>query len=133
MSWEHSAGIESGPYNRGYGVQFMGTNGTLVADRDNWVVYPEKEKIPEIKVVADYQDHKLHVRNFIECVKTRNFQTACTIENGSLCAKYAHWGNIAARTNRTLEYDDIAKAFKGAPEADRFIRPVYHGAWKFPE
>ena len=138
MSWEHNAGVEKGPYNRSYGVLFKGINGTLVADRDNWEVFPEwdgrnrENKTPEIKVNADYQDHKLHVENFIECVKTRNFQTACTIENGSLCAKYAHLGNIAARMNTTLEYDDVAKIFKGAPEANKYIKPAYRNPWKFP-
>jgi predicted dehydrogenase len=138
MSWEHNAGVETGPYNRSYGVLFKGTNGTLVADRDNWMVYPEwdggkkENKIPEITIKADHQDHKLHVRNFIECVKTRNFQTACTIENGSLCAKYAHLGNIAARMNTALEYDDIAKTFKGSPEANKYIKPEYRAPWKFP-
>jgi predicted dehydrogenase len=139
MSWEHNAGIQTGPYNKSYGVLFKGTNGTLVADRDNWLVYPEWDngkndhKTPEIKVDADHQDHKLHVRNFIECVKTRNFQTACTIENGSLCAKYAHLGNIAARMNTTLIYDDVAKTFKGMPEANSYIKPAYRAPWKFPE
>ena len=139
MSWEHNAGVETGPYNRPYGVLFKGTNGTLVADRDNWMVYPEwnsskkENKIPEITVKADYQERRIHVRDFIECMKTRNFQTACTIENGSLCAKYAHLGNIAARMNTALVYDDIAKAFTGTPEADKFIKPVYRAPWKFPE
>ena len=139
MSWEHSAGVETGPYNRSYGVLFKGTNGTLVADRDNWVVYPEwdgvkkEAKTPEIKVSADYQDRKLHVQDFIDCVKARKFQTACTIENGSLCAKYAHLGNIAARMNTALVYDDVAKTFKNAPEANQYIKPAYRKPWKFPE
>jgi len=139
MSWENNAGVESGPYNRGYGVLFKGTNGTLVADRDNWTVLPEWDgnnrttKTPEIIVKADQQDHKLHTRNFVECVKTRNFQTACTIENGSLCAKYAHLGNIAARLNASLVYDDITKSFIGAPEANKYLKPTYRAPWKFPE
>jgi hypothetical protein len=66
-------------------------------------------------------------------VKTRNFQTACSIENGSLCAKYAHLGNIAARLNTALVYDDVAKSFKNAPEADKFLKPTYRAPWKFPE
>ena len=138
LTWEHNAGVQTGPYNRIYGVLFKGTNGTLVADRDNWMIFPEwddekKElKTPELKVVADQQDHKLHVRNFIDCMKTRNFQTACTIENGSLCAKYAHLGNIAARVNTSLVYDDRAKTFKGTPEANPFIKPMYRTPWKFP-
>jgi predicted dehydrogenase len=137
MSWEHNAGVQSGPYGRDYGVLFKGTNGTLVADRDNWVVIPEvrnkKPGTPEVKVVADQQDHKIHVKNFIDCVKTRNFQTACTIENGSLCAKYAHLGNIAARMNTALVYDDVAKSFKGTPEANKYLKPAYRAPWKFPE
>jgi len=139
MSWEHNAGVEKGPYNRGYGVLFKGTNGTLVADRDNWTVYPEWDgrsrdnKTPEITVKADQQDHKLHTRNFVECVKSRNFQTACTIENGSLCAKYAHLGNIAARLNESLVYDDLTKSFKGSFEANQYLKPSYRAPWKFPE
>jgi len=139
MSWEHNAGIDTGPYNRGYGVLFKGTNGTLVADRDNWMVYPEwdeskkENKTPEITVKSDNQDHKQHLQTFVECVRTRNFQTACTIDNGSLCAKYAHLGNIAARMNTALVYDDVAKAFQGAPEADKYIKPAYRAPWKFPE
>lgn len=139
MSWEHNAGVQTGPYDRLYGVLFKGTNGTLVADRDNWVVYPEwneqkkEQATPEIKVEADQQDHKIHVRNFIDCMKTRNFQTACTIENGSLCAKYAQLGNIAARMNTALIYDDQAKKFVGTPEADKYIKPLYRAPWKFPE
>lgn len=139
MSWEHSAGVQTGPYDRLYGVLFKGTNGTLVADRENWMVYPEwddnkkEAKTPEIKVEADHQERALHVQNFIDCIKTRNFQSACTIENGSLCAKYAHLGNIAARMNTALQYDDIAKVFKGTSEADKYLKPEYRDPWKFPE
>lgn len=139
MSWEHSAGVQTGPYDRLYGVMFKGTDGTLVADRENWVVYPEwddskkEAKTPEIKVEADHQDRALHVQNFVDCMKNRNYQTACTIENGSLCAKYAHLGNIAARMNTALVYDDIEKVFKGTPDADKYIKPVYRAPWKFPE
>ncbi len=139
MSWEHNAGVETGPYNRPYGLFFKGTNGTLVADRDSWEILPEWDgnrkapKVAEKTVKADFQDHKNHVNNFLDCVKTRNFQTACTIENGSLCAKYAQLGNIAARLNTALQYDDVQKRFIGSPEADKFIKPTYRAPWKFPE
>jgi len=137
MSWENNAGTETGPYGKNYGVLFRGANGTLVANRDNWEIYPEKDnrtgaaKIPEMTVKADFQDHRLHVANFLECVKTRNNQTACTIENGSLCAKYAHLGNIAARTGMALIFDDSQKKFDH-PEADKYIQPPYRAPWQFP-
>jgi len=136
MTWGNVAGTETGPYGKNYGLYFRGANGTLVADRDNWEIYPERDrnraaKVPEMTVKADYQDHKLHVTNFLECVKTRNSQTACTIENGSLCAKYAHLGNITARTALSLTYDDVRKKFDRT-EADKYIQPVYREPWKFP-
>ncbi len=55
MSWEHNGGIQSGPYDQNYGVLFMGTNGTLVADRDKWRVFPEGDgedwRMPEMEEV----------------------------------------------------------------------------------
>ena len=137
MTWENNAGTETGPYGKNYGLCFRGANGTLVANRDNWEIYPEKDtrtgaaKTPEMTVKADFQDQKLHVANFLECVTTRNSQTACTVENGSLCAKYAHLGNIAARTGKSLSYDDSRKKFDNS-EADKYIQPVYRAPWKFP-
>ncbi len=135
MSWEHNAGPETtGPYGKDYGILFHGSNGTLVADRDSWEVWDSKSKVakaPEKIVKADFQDHKIHVTNFLECVKSRNNQTACTIENGSLCAKYAHLGNIAARVGSALYFDDTLKKFN-VPEADKYIKPAYREPWKFP-
>jgi predicted dehydrogenase len=133
INWEHYAGIQSGPYGRNYGILFQGTNGKLVANRDSWEIYPEEGKATGIKVNSDYQDPQNHVANFLECVKTRNTQTACTIENGSLCARYAHLGNIAARLGGvSLHYDDNKKKFDHS-DADQYQKPVYRAPWNFPQ
>jgi len=137
MHWSHTGGVESGPYNRNYGMAFKGTNGTLVADRNNWEVIPEydsnkKPRVEATKMVSDESDHQLHVSNFIECMKTRTFDTACTIENGSLCAKYAHLGNIAARSGLSLVYDDQKHSFTEGKGADSYLKPRYHSPWQFP-
>lgn len=132
IQWNNIAGTETGPYGRNYGLAFKGTNGTLVINREGWEVIPEKNKAEPVKGEPDYQDHKKHVARFIECVKKRDFQTACTIENGSLCAKYAHLGNISARTGATLMYDDNKKSFNN-DKADRLIKPDYREPWKFPK
>ena len=135
MTWEHNAGVQTGPYGKMYGILFRGTNGTLVADRDSWEIYPEYRKqgqLPETIVKNDNQEHINHVNNFLECVRTRNRQTACTIENGSLCAKYAHLGNIAARVGgAALVYDDVRKKFDNS-SANKYQKPVYRAPWKFP-
>ena len=132
LEWENNAGVETGPYGKNYGILFRGVNGTLVANRDDWSVYPEKDKLPEITVKADQRERQAHIANFLECVKTRNPHTACTIENGSLCAKYAHLGNIAAKVGETLVYDDKAGTFN-RPEADKYLKPAYRSPWKFPQ
>jgi predicted dehydrogenase len=132
FTWEHNAGTEFGPYGKSYGLAFTGTNGTLVANREDWQVYPVKDKIPEKTVKADHRDHRDHVTNFLNCVKKRDRNTACPIETGSMSAKYAHLGNIAARLSGTsLQYDDNKKSFN-VEEANRFIKPVYREPWKFP-
>ncbi len=139
MSWEHNAGVESGPYDRPYGVLFKGTNGTLVADRNGWQILPETDKTtkePKIAVKemkSDRREHGEHIRNFIECVKNRNFNTACPIETGSLVAKYAHLGNIVAKMGgAALQYNDGQKMFND-PAANRYLAPAYRSPWMFPK
>lgn len=133
FTWENNAGIESGPYGKSYGLIFTGQNGTLVANRDDWQVYPEKEKTPQKIVKADHKEHRDHVLNFLDCMKKKERNTACTIEAGSLSAKYAHLGNIAARmSGASLQYNDTNKTFN-IPEANRFIKPVYREPWQFPQ
>ena len=131
MEWNNVAGIESGPFGRNYGVEFRGTNGTLVANRESWEVYPENNSIEPIKIMPDHKDAVKHGADFINSIKTRNRDTACTIENGSLCAKYAHLGNIAAKTNDVLVYNDKKQSFNNS-KADKYIKPEYRKPWKFP-
>lgn len=139
LSWEHNAGVETGPYDRPYGVMFKGTYGTLIADRSSWKILPELDKTSKEPRIAaremktDNKSHGDHIRNFISCVKSRNYQTACPIETGALVAKYAHLGNIAARIGgATLTYDDMKQTFAN-PEADRLVKPSYRSPWEFPK
>jgi predicted dehydrogenase len=131
LSWSNCGGPDSGPYGKNYGVLFKGSKATLVANRGSWEVYPEGQQTAEITMKPDGQSHLNHVSNFLECVKTRKKETACTVENGCLCAKYAHLGNIAARTNLALSYNDAAQKFDES-KANEYIKPKYREQWKFP-
>ena len=132
IRWSNHAGAEMGPYNRNYGLAFQGTNGTLVINREGWEVIPNGKKIEAFTGKADFNDHKKHVDNFLACVRSRSFNTACTIQNGSLCAKYAHLGNISARIGESLTYDDGKHTFHNK-EADKLICPDYRSPWRLPE
>ncbi|MDR1098105.1 MAG: Gfo/Idh/MocA family oxidoreductase [Tannerella sp.] len=131
IQWSNVAGTETGPYGRNYGLAFKGTNGTLVANRESWEVLPEGTKSEPVSSLPDHQDHKSHVSNFLTCMRNRDFNTACTIDNGSLCAKYAHSGNISARVGAALVYDSQKKVFNNK-EANRLLKPAYRRPWVFP-
>ena len=102
INWEHTAGTETGPYERSYGLAFKGNDATLVINRNGWEVLPEMKNgnpvVPAVPKQSGGENHEPHMRNFIECIRSRK-DPACTVENGRLVAVYAHMANIALRTN----------------------------------
>lgn len=136
INWEHTAGTQSGPYGRAYGLAFVGNDATLVIDREGWELYPEldngKYKVPAMPKQSGRDSHEPHMRNFIECVKTRK-DPACTIENGRLVAVYAHMANIALRTNTRLEWSAATKNFGNNAAANNLITPSYRKPWVLPK
>lgn len=136
INWEHTAGTQSGPYGRAYGLAFVGNDATLVIDREGWELYPEldngKYKVPAMPKQSGRDSHEPHMRNFIECVKTRK-DPACTIENGRLVAVYAHMANIALRTNTRLEWNAATKNFGNNAAANNLITPSYRKPWVLPK
>jgi len=137
LTWEHNGGIQVGPFDQLYGLSYVGTNGTLVIDRDRWRVFPEwdgenwrMEQPEEFK--ADQKSHVNHVQNFIECVKTRE-KPAADIEIGHNVAIYAHLGNLAFRTGNKLEYDFASNTVKGDQQSTQMLTPVYRKPWEIPK
>ena len=136
ITWEHTAGIKTCPYNRLYGLAFIGNDATLVIDREGWELFPESEngqyKVPAIPKQGARDSHEDHVKNFLECIKSRK-DPNCSIENGSLVALYAHMGNIALRTQSRLEWNDTAKNFGNNKAANALITPHYREPWTMPK
>ena len=130
INWDNVT-IETGPYNKNYGVEFVGENGSLVANRESWEVLPFKDRIEPFQSLPNYLDHRDHLANFIDCMKKREMNTACTIDNGALCAKYAHLGNISARVGSDIVYDDVRKKFNNKDANKLFIKE-YRKPWKLP-
>jgi len=137
MVWDQNGGIETGPYGRIFGIEFIGENGTLIADRDNWVVFPEglgdskrMKDIPQHE--SEHRSHEDHVINFLECIRSRN-KPACDVEIGRLAAIYAHLGNIAYRTGEKVVYDMNENVFKESSKAESFRIPEYRKPWVLPK
>ncbi len=136
LEWDHVGGITKGLYGRNYGVAFIGNNGTLVVNREGWEVIPEtKDGKPLMEGItlqeADKQDHEKHVKNFVDCMKTRS-RAICDVEFGRNSAVLAHMGNISYRTGNKLMWDDSKKLFLNDAKANAFIKPEYRTPWKFP-
>lgn len=136
MIWEHNGGIERGPYDQGYGVKFVGSNGTLVADREKWRIFPEGRGDDQRMEAVDPQpsDHLSHINhceNFIRAIRYGDPLNA-EIEFGHRSALYAHLGNIAFWSDQRVVYDEKQRKITNSEKADALIIPAYRAPWKFP-
>ena len=136
MTWEHNGGIQSGPYDQVFGVLFRGTNGTLVADRDKWRIFPEwggeDWRMPEMEEVkSDQMSHLNHCENFIRAIRYGDPLNA-EIEIGHRAALYAHLGNISYWSDDKVVYDQVLRKITNSQVADGMITPEYRDPWVFP-
>ena len=139
MNWDMTAGVQQGPYQKLYGLAFIGEKATIVTDRNSYQVFPEwdeekKAGKAEAKVFKEGKEsHAEHAGNFLDCIKSRN-ATACTPEMGRVAALHAHIPNISARIGEPLlAWDDANSRFTNSEKANTFITPEYRAPWKFPK
>jgi predicted dehydrogenase len=83
----------------------------------------------KVEVVPNYPATP-HIRNFLDCVKTRastraNAQVACNTHIA------CHAVNIAIHLNRKLAYDPKKNEFIGDDEANRFRGEALREPWRF--
>lgn len=139
INYDLTAGIQQGPFDSAYGIQFIGEKGMLVADRSKYHLYPEWDgqknapKTEEVHYVQGKESHREHVDNFLECLKTRE-TPACPPEIGRAAAVHVHIANIAARVGETvLEWDDANNRFTNCEKANELLTPEYRKPWKLPQ
>ena len=137
LVWESAIGISGGNYGRDHGVAYIGENGTLVVDRQGWEVIPDSTKdehrmegVPLTTRVGG-SGLDLHVKNFLECIKTREKPKA-DIEIGAHIARFAHLGNIALKTGKKLYWDAEKGNFKDDEKANDMVKAKYRAPWKVP-
>lgn len=136
VMWDHAIGINDGAYGREHGLGFVGENGTLVIDRTGWEVIPEvvseksrMEAVPLHKGTGEGLNN--HVRNFLDCIKSRNPNTNASVEIGAHIAKFSSLGNIAYRTGKKLVWDGTK--FTNDADANKYLIPSYREPWKLPK
>jgi predicted dehydrogenase len=108
---------------QGVGVRFEGTEGMIEAVGYPWTARSEPaslvtDKFPTGQFAID--ETTAHVRNFLDCVKTRQ-NPAAPVEVGHRSATVCHLGNIALRLGRTIKWDPEKENVVGDDEAQGML------------
>lgn len=117
---------------------FHGTKGTLFIMRDGFKIVPEVQAPTRSKTEPAMEAREmkgnpreaeeLHVRNFLDCLKSRQRPNA-DVEEGHLTAVVCHLGNIATRLGRSLKWDVEKETFVGDAEANKMLARPYRKPW----
>ncbi|HEX7583160.1 MAG TPA: Gfo/Idh/MocA family oxidoreductase, partial [Prolixibacteraceae bacterium] len=139
ITWQHTAGVQNGPWDKMYGMEFVGDNGTILADRGGYKIIPawDEEKKANKTEPETFdkggENHQEHARNFIDCIKSRK-KPVCTPEIGRAVAIAAHSANIAVRSGENLLLWDESKGrFSNSEKANQYIVPEYRKPWALPK
>ncbi len=133
LIYEHSVGIRHGPNGKEHGMSFTGSEGTLTIDDSGWWVEPEpsRKSIEAYRAEASSDPRPAHVRNFLDCVKTRE-QPVEHLELGHFVSTVAHLGNLAFRTASEIHWDAETETAKDNPAANALVRANYRAPWVLP-
>ena len=127
-------------YGCNQGVAWIGSNATLVCNREGLQLIPQRSSRPAANatpiepidepIPRKYEDGiPAHTVNWLECIRNNNIQTSSPIEKGVFASILAHAGNISFRTGMKVTYDHETKRFVNNPAADAYRRPVYRKPW----
>ena len=141
MTWEHMLGCGQGPWQREHGCEFHGEDGILVVDRGGWEVHPETSSdgkprfykmtpVPRQGASSDY--HFAHVKDFVDCVKSRK-QPVANVALHHKSVNACHLANIAARLRTQIKWDAATETATGHPDVGKYVGREYRAPWKLPK
>jgi predicted dehydrogenase len=139
---------------RGPGLAFCGTRGMLTINRAGFEVVPDPDIPPDAQIpqfnegprasstpppprtqaITDsgYEQirdqFKPHVRNFLDCVKSRQLPAA-DVEEGHRSVTSCHLANIALKLKRTVRWDPDREEALGDAEANALLTKPYRAPW----
>jgi len=116
-------------FQRGGGILFHGTKGTLYLDRNFYEVVPEeKSDLQRERVKRSNDMNDAHWANFLECVKTRA-KPASDVETCHRSTATCLLGNIALRSKLRIDWDD-KKGTVRQRAARKYLKREYRKPWK---
>jgi predicted dehydrogenase len=136
LIWEMRIWNPYGMANQENGVEVYGSDGMIQIGRWNrqwgYKQFDTKGKLVEDNSKNETDADPVHVRNFLDCVKSRkapNAEIAIGHASSSLC----HLGNIVARTGRSLKFDSKTETIASDAEANRLLGREYRKHWATPK
>ena len=113
------------------GAAIYGDKGYLVITNRQWTAYN-----PDHTVLAEGSEPEVgdrHVRNFLDCVKSRERPNADLETIGHPASLFCHAGNAAWRAKRQLELDPATERFVNDRSANALrSRERYRKPWQLP-
>jgi predicted dehydrogenase len=133
LVWEHKAGLNNGLNGRSWGVEWNGTEGSIICNDEGYQIITERKQanLESVKKPGSGDPRPLHVRNFLDCVKSRQ-QPVLNLEVGHHVSTVAHLGNIAYRTGRKLHWDGKTERIEQDSEAQKLTSVEYRKPWNLP-
>jgi predicted dehydrogenase len=126
-------------------VEIRGTKGTLNANENGYKITPVRagqfvtwtqegsaeemnSKSQELPDGSSGDSTGALVRNFIDCVKSRQ-TPLCPIEEGHRSTSFAHLANIALATGQRLLWDADKERFTNSEKANQLLHYEYRKPW----
>jgi len=120
-------------------IEFQGTLGNLyagtsagfkiVASRGGQFQDSKVRIAPMVGKSIDGDVTVQHIRNFLDCVKTRQ-RTNCDMETGHRSTSFALLANIALATKSRIEWDPKDERIVNNKEANKLLHYEYRKPWK---
>jgi predicted dehydrogenase len=136
--WEGQSCNGLTTYGRSRGTAILGTTGSVVMDRDGYVVYDLKNAVVKqsvatqagdgLNISADDDMTRLHIENFLDGVRT-GATLRQPIEEGAKSVLLCHLGNIAQWTGRALKVDPATGHIQGDDAAMAYWQREYAPGW----
>ena len=116
-------------------MEFHGTKGSMALTRRGFEVTPEiwtgdeqDGQTPAMKPMSATAMGGSHVRNFLDCVKSRKLPN-CDVEEGHYTMVMCHLANISMRVGRMLHWDAAKEEVIGDKEANQLLTRPYRKPW----
>lgn len=139
ITWEGKSCNPFEFYNRGRGVTIHGTEGTILLDRNVYIVYNMAgEKVKEMKegevsATTDTQGEGIldvyHFNNFADAIREGK-QLNAPIADASISTQLCHFGNISQETGRAISIDTVKGTIVNDKQALSSWSREYEKGWE---